>query len=273
MTEQPELDLETSTGGGDLDQVVDSVLGSGDPAVISSELFSVVDALDASPALRRALTDPGLPPRARRGVAERLLAGQLTDATITVVGSVAEKRWSAISTFVAELERLGVRARLIGAEREGRLDRVEDELFRFERVVDADSELRNVLADRTAPVERRTELVADLLRGKADPATIALAERAVRARERTFTRTMEHYLNQTAALRNRSIATVRVARPLDAEQEARLRAALTKQAGRAISLQVIVDPTVLGGVRVEVGDQVIEGSVASRLEAARRTIR
>ena len=91
-------------------------------------------------------------------------------------------------------------------------------------------------------------------------------------RERTFGNTIDSYVELAAAQRNRSIATVRVAHTISGDQIDRLTAALSRQAGRPIAVQVVVDPAVVGGVRVELGEQVIEGTVAGRLENARRTL-
>ena len=99
---------------------------------------------------------------------------------------------------------------------------------------------------------------------------MALARRAVAARERTFAHTIEGYVDLAAAQKNRVVATVRVARPLDGDQRRRLQAALARQVGRDLVIQEVVDPDVLGGVRVELGDEVVEGTVAGRLDEARR---
>ncbi|MGY4720406.1 F0F1 ATP synthase subunit delta [Naumannella huperziae] len=286
--QQPELDLETGhllaghnvagqeTRLGTLDTALDRILGGRPEAAgsIAPDLFAVVDALDAQPALRRALTDPGTPARTRKGVAERLFGGRIGDSAVALVADAAALRWSSMSDLAAALEREAVRAELIAAQADGnRLDAVEDELFRFERLVAGDRPLRDAIADRSVSVAGRADLVGSLLQGKADPATALLARRAVAARERTFARTLEHYLVLAAELRRRAVATVRVARPLDGEQFDRLQAALSKSAGRAIAMHVIVDPSIIGGVRVQLGDEVIEGTMAARLDEARRTIR
>jgi F-type H+-transporting ATPase subunit delta len=127
-----------------------------------------------------------------------------------------------------------------------------------------------VLADRSIDRGKRQELVVDLLRGRVTTSTIVLAKRAVAARERTFANTIEGYVTLAAAQRNRVVATVRVAKPLSSDYRERLRAALTRQVGREIAIQEVIDPDVLGGVRVELGDEVFEGTVSGRLEAARR---
>jgi F-type H+-transporting ATPase subunit delta len=137
-------------------------------------------------------------------------------------------------------------------------------------LVEANPDLRNVLADRSIDRGKRQELVVDLLRGRVTTSTIVLAKRAVAARERTFANTIEGYVTLAAAQRNRVVATVRVAKPLSSDYRERLRAALTRQVGREVAIQEVIDPDVLGGVRVELGDEVFEGTVSGRLEAARR---
>jgi F-type H+-transporting ATPase subunit delta len=236
----------------------------------ASDMFAVVDVLDSSATLRRAVTDPGTPEGARRALVHGLLDGKVDRAVADFVAEAATLRWAGGRTFAAALERQAVRAVLIVADRRGELEDTEDQLFRFARFVEANPDLRNVLADRSIDRSKRQELVGELLRGRATDTTIVLAKRAVAARERTFANTIEGYVTLAAAQKNRVVATVRVAKPLTSDDRDRLRAALTKQIGREVAIQEVIDPDVLGGVRVELGDEVFEGTVADRLEAARR---
>jgi F-type H+-transporting ATPase subunit delta len=127
-----------------------------------------------------------------------------------------------------------------------------------------------VLGDRAIDLSRRQELVEGLLRGRTTDSTIVLAKRAVLARERTFGHTIEGYITLAAAQKNRTVATVRVAKPLSSDQRNRLRTALSQKIRREVTIQEVIDPDILGGVRVELGDEVFEGTVADRLESARR---
>src|SRR5215213_7920887 len=208
----------------------------------ASDMFAVVDALEASATLRRAVTDPGTPESARQALVHGLLDGKVDQA----VGE------------------------LVVADRRADLEDTEDQLFRFARFVESNPDLRNVLGDRAIDRAKRQELVGELLRGRATDSTIALAQRAVAARERTFAQTIEGYVTLAAAQKNRVVATVRVAKPLSSDQRNRVVAALTKQIGRQVAIQEVIDPDILGGVRVELGDEVFEGTVSGRLEAARR---
>jgi F-type H+-transporting ATPase subunit delta len=233
-------------------------------------MFAVVDALDDSATLRRAVTDPGTPEGARQALVHGLLDGKVDQAVADLVAEAASLRWAGGRTFAAALERQAVRGQLIVADRSGELDDTEDQLFRFARLVEANSELRNLLGDRAIELSKRQGLVEELLRSRSTGATTVLAKRAVAARERTFGHTIEGYVTLAAAQKNRAVATVRVAKPLSAGQRKRLRDALSKQIGRDVAIQEVIDPDVLGGVRVEIGDEVFEGTVSDRMEAARR---
>jgi F-type H+-transporting ATPase subunit delta len=236
----------------------------------ANDMFAVVDALEASPTLRRAVTDPGTPEGARRALVHGLLDGKVNKAVADFVAEAATLRWAGGRTFAAALERQAVRAQLITADRRGELEDTEDQLFRFARFVESNPDLRNVLANRAIERSRRQDLVGELLSGRATESTIVLSRRAVAARERTYGHTIEGYVTLAAAQKNRVVATVRIAKPLSSEQRDRLRAALTTQVGREVAIQEVIDPDVLGGVRVELGDEVFEGTVADRLEEARR---
>ena len=240
------------------------------PDRVADDLFAVVDALDGSPPLRRTLVDPALSVAQRRQTATVLLQGKIDPVALQVVTHAVGLTWRSGRGLADAIERQAVRATLLTAQKAGRLDEVEESLFRFGRVVDADRELRAALGNPQAPLALRQHVVAQLLGAKAPAETLTLAQRAVKARRRTFDLTIENYLLVSAQLRRRIVATVRVATELTAEQQARLRAALTAQAQRPVEVQVVVDPAVVGGVRVEMGDEVIDGSVAGRLEAARR---
>ncbi|QLQ15816.1 MAG: F0F1 ATP synthase subunit delta [Micropruina sp.] len=252
---------------------LDGVLDAQQPtADLAGELFAIVDVIERQPALRRALTDPSTAERGLSALVEALFGGKVSKAAQTVLIEAAKLRWGSTGGLADAIERQAVRALLSAAQETGRLDEVEDELFRFGRVVAGDPALRSALADRTTDLAARRQLVAELLAGKARPETVELAQRAVAARRRTYDLTVADYLKIAAALRARQIAHVVVARPLTAEQTDRLRAALSKQLGRDLTLQVTIDPNVLGGVRVSVGDEVIEGTVSKRLTDAERQI-
>jgi F-type H+-transporting ATPase subunit delta len=258
-----------------LKNIVAAVQGApseGDLNALPGDLFAVVDALDSSVTLRRALTDPGTAEQGRQQLAHTLLDGKVSKVAVQVVAEAVGMRWAGGRVLAAALERQAVRAQLMAAERQGNLEETEDELFRFARVVESTPRVRDALSDRAIDLAGRRQLVEDLLAGRATDTTTVLAKRAVGARERTFAHTMEGFVALAAEQKNRVVATVRVAKPLTSEQRSRLQAALRKQVGRDVVVQEVLDEGVLGGVRVELGDEIIEGTVAGRLESARRQL-
>jgi F-type H+-transporting ATPase subunit delta len=239
---------------------------------LGTELYSVAKLLDSNGTLRRALTDPARPAAARIGLAERLLSGKISSQAMEILTVAVGGRWSSSRDLGNALDQLSVEADVAYADAQGKLDEVEDELFRLDRVVAAERALSETLTDRNIPVEPRQRLIGELLEGKADPVTVRLAERAVDGRGRSFAASMRAYQVAAAARRNASIATVRVAIDLTEGERSRLSEALSRQYGRLIQLNVIVDPSVVGGARIDIGDEVIDGTIVARLEDAQRRI-
>lgn len=159
------------------------------------------------------------------------------------------------------------------AEAEGVLEEVEDELFRFTRTVEQQGELRDALTDPALPSERKRAVIRDLLGGKASDATLNLLELIVeQGRAREMTAIAERLVALSSERRQRAVAEVRTAVPLDEEQRGRLAEALGRATGRTVDVRAIVDPSVIGGVYARVGDQVFDGTLQRRLELARERL-
>jgi F-type H+-transporting ATPase subunit delta len=158
-------------------------------------------------------------------------------------------------------------ALLAVARSEGNLPEVEDELFRFARLLEANDELRTTLSDAQLPVSRRQQIVEDLLGGRASSTTTALVSMVVgTGRSRDLPGIIDELVKLSAAEGNKEVAEVRSAVDLTDDQKQRLAAALEAKTGKKIELKVIIDPTVLGGLVAQVGDTVIDGSIKSRLQ-------
>lgn len=253
-----------------LDAVVDSSAGA-DLAILGDDLFAVERLLESEPALRRHLADPAVPAEARTELARRLLEGKIGAAALDLVSTLVSARWSRSIDLLDALEALARRAVLGVAEKDGSLDEVEDQLFRFGRILDREPHLAGLLADRSTPADKRVGLLSELLRGKASTVTATLLEQAVRSPRGLALDIVAGQLAELAAARrDRYVAHVRSAVALTDQQEQRLTESLGRLYGRPISLQVEHDPEILGGLVVQVGGELIDGSVAGRLAAARR---
>ncbi|MCK8677461.1 MULTISPECIES: F0F1 ATP synthase subunit delta [Streptomyces] len=254
-----------------LDALTDAT--SVDAAGIAGELAAVTALLDREVSLRRVLTDPAQPGEAKAVLAGRLLGGQVGGATVDLVSGMVRARWSRSRDLVDAVEELANTADLTAAQRAGALDDVEDELFRFGRIVGANKELRSALTDKAATASAKSALVRSLLGGRANPVTERLVARLVTApRGRSLEAGLESLSKLAAARRDRMVAVVTSAVPLSDGQKQRLGAALATLYGRRMHLNLDVDPTVLGGIQVRVGDELIDGSVVSRLGEAERRL-
>ena len=159
------------------------------------------------------------------------------------------------------------------AKAEGSLDRVEDELFKVARTLEGSDELRMTLSDQAIPVDRRGRIVEALLGGRASPITTALVEFVVAAgRSRSLPEIIDRLVARAAEERQEAVAEVRSAIPLDEEYRRRLSEALSRATGKRVTLKVIVDPTVLGGIVARVGDTVIDGTIRHRLEQLKESL-
>jgi F-type H+-transporting ATPase subunit delta len=243
------------------------------PDLLGAELFAVTDLLSSSAGVRRALTDPARDGDAKVVLLERLLGGKVSGATLDLLAGLVRSRWSQAGDLVDTVEQFAVDAVLADAERAGRLDEVEDELFRFSRAVAADQGLRDAFSARTAGPARKAELVTTLLRGRAAPETVRLAVQAAsHPRGLRTEQVLENYVDAAARRRSQLVAQVVAALPLDEAQRRRLGTALQRQYGRPVRLNIDVDPSVLGGLRVQIGGEVVDGTVSSRLDEARRRL-
>lgn len=261
---------------GSLAAAVDRVepLLTGDEAGrVGEELFSVAALLDSSVGLRRALTDPSRDADAKAGLVGRLLDGKVSGTTVDVVGGMVRDRWSTARDLADACEHLGALAVLASAQSEDTLDAVEDEVFRFGRIVDGDPQLRAALADRKRSGADKAVLVDDLLSDKVRPQTLALARQAVLApRGRRLNEVLEEFARAAATRRDRVVARVTAAVPLTQEQRERLARVLAGIYERTMHVDVDIDPDLLGGLRVQVGNEVIDASVLGRLDDARRRL-
>ena len=255
------------------EEQVGSLPGGAEANAVSEGLYAVAGLLDREPSLRRAFTDPASSPPSRRGLAERLLGGRLPELPLQTFSELVASPWSGAADLRQAVETVAATAALRAAEGDGVLDDVEDELFRFARLLEREPPLRAALSDPGLPDERKVALLRDLLGGRAQPATVRLVEIVVtRPRGRSLEVALEELSRLAAARRQRLLARVTVARPLDERQAQRLSAALARTYGRDVDLQVDIDPSVLGGARVRVGEEVIDGTVTRRLATARRRL-
>jgi F-type H+-transporting ATPase subunit delta len=159
------------------------------------------------------------------------------------------------------------------AAAEGALDRVEDELFKVARAFESNDQLRSTLTDQAVPADRRQGIVEDLLGPKAHAVTTALVGLVVGlGRGKDLPAIIDRLVAQAAASRQKAVAEVRSAMPLSDDQKQRLANALSTKTGKSVDVRVVIDPSVLGGIVAQVGDEVYDGSVRHRLTQLREVL-
>lgn len=244
--------------------------GTGDLGRVGQDLFGTADLLRAEPGLRRVATDVSILGEAKADLLRGVLADKVSAEALDVVAAAVSHRWTSGRDLSDALEQLGVVATVRSTG--GDAGRLEDEVFAVGRLIQANPELRDALSDPARNRADKADLVKGLLGDKVLPATVALVQQSLSGSHRTVAVALAAYQKVAAEVRGEGVATVRVARPLaDAERE-RLAVALARSYGHDVHLNVIVDPEVIGGIRVEIGHDVIDGTVSSRLDDAGRRL-
>jgi len=193
----------------------------------------------------------------------------VSPATASLLTSAVAQRWSSPADLVDGIEELAVRA----AATADRTSDVEAELFAFSRTVADNPELELALGSRLGEAAAKGELVESLLKGRVSEATVLIAASLIRhPRERRVRQVLARATRMVADQRGRAVATVTTAAPLSAAQSDRLVAALSQRYGTAVTLNTVIDPTVVGGMRVQIADDVIDASVSSRLADLRQRL-
>jgi F-type H+-transporting ATPase subunit delta len=238
-------------------------------STLADELVSVVKLLVAEPILNRHLAEPSDNPSAKLALIDRLLADKLDEHTLELLRVAVSQRWSAEADLLAGIEHTARLALLKLAERNDEVDDVEDQLFRFGRVLDAQPRLTSLLSDYSAPADDRVALLATVLGDGANQTAKALLSQTVGLlRGERADEAVIDLAELAVARRGEIVAHVTAAADLTAAQHTRLTELLTRIYGQPVAVQLHVDPELLGGLSIVVGDEVIDGSIASRLAAA-----
>ncbi|SEE99876.1 F0F1 ATP synthase subunit delta [Ruania alba] len=240
---------------------------------LGTELFAVVDVLDSSAGLRRALTDPSREGQDKAQVMTDVFGGKVSSDSEDLLAGLARARWSTDRDIADAIEVLGTDAVLASAEAAGTLLDVETQIFSVIRLLAANRELRLALSDKSRSIEDRAGLLENVAGGRVASQTGLLLQRALgNRRAPTLTAGLVRLNEAAAARRQQLVATVTAAVPLNQGQRDRLSDILHRAYGRGVQLNVAVDPNVVGGVRIQIGDEVVDATTLSRLDEARRRL-
>jgi len=248
-------------------------LSAADASALSAQLFAVVTTLDSSTPLRRALTDNSRDANSKAELAKELFGKSTSDLAIKLLINLTALRWSSPSNLGDVIEQLAVEAEASVANQNNELDRLEEEIFQFSRIVASDLELRQILNSAKYSGEGKRVLVAKLLASKVSPSTSRLLAALVSGmRGRSIEKTIAFFASAAAARKMRVIAHVKSAVELSQAQKDKLASSLSGKIGQPVRLNVELDPKVLGGLSIRFADELIDATIVNRLADAGRAL-
>lgn len=259
------------TSRGALDNAIKGASASA-ASELSSQLFFAADVLASKTSLRRAFADVSRDASSKKAFVADLFGSKISPVASELLSTIANLRWSAAGDLVIVIEQLAVEAQGSAANIDGELDRLESELFSVSRLIADNFELRKALVGHGS-VEAKGALISEVLSKSAAGSTVKLAMALVTSlRGRSIEAAFADYLFALANRRNRLIALVRVATEITEAQKTRLAAAIEKQVGQPISINIQIDPSIIGGVSVKFADDLVDGSISNRLAGAGRAL-
>lgn len=248
-------------------------LDAGALSTLADELAAVAGVLLSESVVLKHLADPADDSEPRIRMANTLFGGKIGAPALELVSTAVAQRWSVEANLIDAIEHLARLALLVGADRAGESEQVEDQLFRFGRVLDEQPRLTALLSDDTTPAERRVGLLHKILGdavGTANPTTTALLSQTVELlRGARADLAVADLAELAVSRRGEIVAHVTAAADLRDAQRNRLTEILGRIYSHPVAVQLSIDPALLGGLQVAVGDEVIDGAISSRLAAAR----
>ncbi|WP_408910742.1 F0F1 ATP synthase subunit delta [Corynebacterium gottingense] len=256
---------------------LDQLIQNSDNAVavamnVGAELFLIVNQLDGERALRIAVADNSVESSQRTGIMRDVFSAKVADPTLEILLAAAEQEWSTPREFRTGVVNLGRRAIARGAEKDGKLEQVETELYQLANVLEREKDLTQLLSDRTAASEKKRGLLANVIYGKVTMFTEALALQVIGRPRHNPVDDLVGLSSELAGMRGKTVARVATAEELSDSQRGVLAQKLEKIYGREMAIHSEVDPSLLGGVVIRVGDEVIDGSTRGKLTRLRTDV-
>ncbi|MEV8039916.1 MULTISPECIES: F0F1 ATP synthase subunit delta [unclassified Arthrobacter] len=247
---------------------------------LAKELFGILGTVDSSAGLRRALTDPSRTGSEKSALVTQLFSGKVSADAVQIASGLAGSRWASARDIGDALETLAATVVIAVAENKSAvsasglsgLEELENDLFSFNQAVDASHEVQRALSEPQASQAAKAALAAKLVPGASEEAKVLIGQAVAQPRGLKVTRLVSRFAELAAKRQQRWIATVSVTRPLTEAQTGRLQTALNALYGRELKLNMNIDPALIGGIRIQVGDEVVDASVLARLGQLQRQL-
>jgi len=247
---------------------------------LAKELFGILGTVDSSAGLRRALTDPSRSADEKSALVKRLFGGNVSADAAEIASGLAGSRWASARDIGDALETLAATVVIAVAENKSAvsasgltgLEALENDLFAFSQSVESNHEVQRALSEPQASPAAKIGLAERLVPGASEEAKVLIAQAVTQPRGLKATRLVRRFAELAAKRQQRWIATVGVTRPLTEAQTSRLQTALNSLYGRDLKINLNVDPALIGGIRIQVADEVVDASVAARLGQLHRQL-
>ena len=247
---------------------------------LAKELFGILGMVDSSAGLRRALTDPSRSGDEKSALVRQLVSGKVSADAAEIAGGLASSRWASARDIGDALETLAATVVISVAENKSAvsasgitgLEELENDLFSFNQAVASSHEVQRALSEPQASAAAKAALAGKLVPGVSEEAKVLISQAVSQPRGIKPTRLVERFAELAAKRQQRWIATVSVTRPLSQTQLERLQAGLNALYERELKVNINVDPALIGGIRVQVGDEVLDASVLTRLGELQRQL-
>jgi F-type H+-transporting ATPase subunit delta len=247
---------------------------------LAKELFGILGMVDSSAGLRRALTDPSRNGDEKSALVRQLVGGKVSADAADIAGGLASSRWANARDIGDALETLAATVVISVAENKSAvsasgitgLEELENDLFSFNQAAASSHEVQRALSEPQASSAAKAAFAEKLVPGASEEAKVLIAQAVTQPRGIKPTRLVQRFAELAAKRQQRWIATVSVTRPLTQTQLARLQAGLNALYGRELKVNVNVDPALIGGIRVQVGDEVLDASVLTKLGGLQRQL-
>ncbi|MFE4834177.1 F0F1 ATP synthase subunit delta [Arthrobacter sp. NPDC056691] len=247
---------------------------------LAKELFGILGAVDSSAGLRRALTDPSRSGEEKSALIKQLFGGKASAEAVDIAAGLASSRWASARDIGDALETLAATVVIAVAENKSAvsasgitgLEELENDLFSFNQAVAANHDVQRALSEPQASAAAKTVLAERLVPSASEEAKVLVGQAVTQPRGIKATRLVSRFAELAAKRQQRWIATVSVTRPLTEAQANRLQQGLNSLYGRELKVNVKADPTLIGGIRVQVGDEVLDASVFTRLNDLQRQL-
>ncbi|MET3919779.1 F0F1 ATP synthase subunit delta [Arthrobacter sp. UYEF20] len=247
---------------------------------LAKDLFGILGTVDSSAGLRRALTDPSRSGDEKSALVKQLFGGKVSADAAEIASGLASSRWAAARDIGDALETLAASVVIAVAENKSAisasgisgLEALENDLFAFSQAVESNHEVQRALSEPQASPAAKISLAEKLVPGASEEAKVLIGQAVSQPRGLKVTKLVRRFAELAAKRQQRWIATVGVTRPLTETQTSRLHAALNALYGRELKINMNVDPELIGGIRIQVGDEVVDASVVARLGQLHRQL-